>query len=559
MKKTKKKKSAVAMLAKRKSFMVIFLQRWIPVVILSVIIFMLVMENIITSVQDIWENSYYWSKDAIIETIDAGPKNESNEFYLNRVKFAMAQRQELGTASLLYNAETGEIIADSEEQIFWLQKREDDSSLVYTCSTKDIEGWEKYREEFVKHKDGYYSLYEDTEMKHIYIKDSNFIPGEFTVTNKAFEDEFDVGEVVLTTKFEEPKNLSSDYVKTELDDNWSLSVIWGYHKNDTSEYASNDMCYEELQKKYKSNMEVGSEHDNNYRSGIFYTEYKIIVSGENEVTMPTGEKAILLTVLYYDAWDEFGTRFIIAAVLTFIVGLVVSFIWARLSFVKLKAQYDMEDYRKTLMNNMAHDLNSPLMSISGYAENLQNNINTDKREHYADAILENVNYMNRIIESVLTLGKTENEKIVLKKEKCSIANLVNECDKKYDLQRKEKNLKLIIEGDGVLEIDVSLFTQAIDNLMGNAIKYASDNSTINVVINGVAMSITNNCDKMPEVDIDTLCEAYVVGNENRSNRSGSGLGLAIVKNVCTLHKYGFEVKCEKNEFVAKIIFSKKKH
>ena len=55
---------------------------------------------------------------------------------------------------------------------------------------------------------------------------------------------------------------------------------------------------------------------------------------------------------------------------------------------------------------LAHDLN-PLGIIAGYAENLQKNVHTEKRVHYAEHIWENINRMDKIIHKMLELTKLE--------------------------------------------------------------------------------------------------------------------------------------------------------
>ena len=556
--KKRKSRSAVALLRKRKKFGGIFLKRCILMLVVAAIVFVAGKDYFVEYEQNLWKSWAYSSREAIIEAIDEGMRDgESYEFYINRVEMAMTLRQETRTASLLFNAETGEIIADCKEQIFMFRHVGEEESYIYTCPTSDIEGWEDYREEYVVNEKEFvgkrsdiYDLTEKLEMEHIYINGEHFLPGAFTVTNKAVNYQTEELFKTFTTEFDEPEDLTSDYVKTELDDEWTLTLVYGYNENDTTAYSGSYEGYQYLQARYQNFLENGK----NYLGGESYTEDKMIISATRDVTMPTGEKAILMTVYYYDVWENYGTNIIFAGILTFLAALVIAFIWAKLVHMKLKAQYDMEDYRKTLMNTMAHDLKSPLMSISGYAENLQNNLNTDKKEYYAEAILGNVDYMNRIIESVLTLGKTENVGIVLKKEKTDMLHLIEACGKKYDLQKEAKKLTINITGDGVLDIDVSLFSQAIDNLLGNAVKYASEDSAINVTISKNEISIVNQCDDMPDVPVNSLYEPFVVGNENRSDKKGSGLGLAIVNNICTLHKFKFEIKCEEKTFTAKVLF-----
>ena len=60
---------------------------------------------------------------------------------------------------------------------------------------------------------------------------------------------------------------------------------------------------------------------------------------------------------------------------------------ARNPMVKDRKAYEMNEYRRNLTASLAHDLKSPLMAISGYAENLRDNIHTEKRAAYADSII----------------------------------------------------------------------------------------------------------------------------------------------------------------------------
>ncbi len=553
----KKNKSAVALLQKRKSFVNVFIKRLIIMIIVWVLVFTGAKELFVKETHHTWEDAYHSAYNAIINTINAGPQDESYEMFLNRVEFTMAMRQEMRTASILVNAETKEVIADSKEQIFLLKKRDEGKSLVYGCPTANIEGFDEYRKKLSSHNKKEYFLSEELYLDWIYLGEVDYIPGDFKMINKAYDsytgESVDVLKEDITTNFKAPENVPSEYVKTELNDDWTMKLIYGYNKNNIETDSGLYRAYEILEENYQRFLDIGST----YLGGEYYTEDKMILSGERDITMPNGEKAILMTVYYLDVWDAHGTQIIIAGIVSCIVAIIVALVWALLSYMRLKAQYDMEDYRKTLMNTMAHDLKSPLMSISGYAENLQNNINTDKRDYYAQAILGNVNYMNRIIESVLTLGKTENNKLVLKKEKTDIVKMIRDCDKKYELLKKEKNITLDIEGEALLNIDASLFVHVVDNLLANAVKYASSGSTIKVKLEKNMLTFSNKCDKLPQVDVNSLCEAFVVGDVNRSERSGSGLGLAIVNNICTLHRYKFNIICEGNVFTARIMLGRK--
>lgn len=549
----KKKKSVVALLTRRKRFRSVFIVRWLIVLVVSIIACLVIRDKIINEAFSHEAFAFRAMQNSILNAINKENDDWTEEFHMNYIKYIMAMEMERGTASILYDYDTGEVIADCEERMYAWQKREGKSSLIYTCDTKDLEGWDEYSKEVADHLGKYDYAGDIMEISHIYINGVNFIPGEFTVNAKAGMIYKDDEEVIYSQKFDEPKDLSSDYEKQDLDEEWHLWMIYGHRENDLSPYVTNYKSYEYMEKLYKRCVEnhtlVGSSQGT-------YGDYEFDIIDSTVITLQNGQKAVLLVARYYDGWVQYGKQFIIGAVAVFFAGLLLAFAWAKIAYMKLKAQYDMEDYRKTLMNTMAHDLKSPLMSISGYAENLKDNVNTDKKDHYAQAIIGNVSHMNRIIESVLTLGKVEDNKVKLNKKPTNLVELVNRCDENYKLLRKDKKQELKVEGEGVFNIDESLFEHVIDNLLSNAVKYANEESTIRVVINENSLSVINKCDTALETDVSALCEPFVVGNENRSDKTGSGLGLAIVKNICALHKFKLEIKYEENEFVAKINMKK---
>lgn len=553
--KKSKKRNAVALMQKRKSFFSVFIGKWVSLMLVAALIYTIVVNNVINEGIAYASNVYGFAKDYIIEKINNGPVDgEGEEFYINRVTNSMLMRQEMGTASILFNAETGEIIADCKEKMIYLQKRDNGEkmSLIYLANMEDIEGWSEYKQRVIGYDEFFSHIYESCKLDNVYIKGSAMIPGEFTMKcdlYSGFSQELEEKEVV-TFKADEIPN---GYEKIEVSEDGTPILIWGYSPDEPNTSNWSEESYNQLMEYYEHYVEHcikgGQEVD---ISGTSITSGRRTFEGQDELLLANGEKAILMTVLVYDYYDEYGFVMALAAVITFMLVLIVSLIWAKLSYTRLKARYDMEDYRKTLMNTMAHDLKSPLMSISGYAENLRDNVNTDKREHYSEAILGNVKYMNHIIESVLALGKTENAALSLKKAKTSIKTIFLECAKKYDLQMKEKKLTLNIEGDVELNIDASLFAQAVDNLLGNAVKFASEDSPININIKDKVIAIANNCNESPDVDVDTLCKPFVVGNVNRSDKTGTGLGLAIVNNICQLHGMKLELKCLENVFIAEI-------
>lgn len=269
-----------------------------------------------------------------------------------------------------------------------------------------------------------------------------------------------------------------------------------------------------------------------------------------------GKKYTLITYGYYDFYARHMDVCIKVYCTAGVLATLLSLLMAGLRWRSVKMQLEMEAYRKSITDAMAHDLKSPLMAISGYAENLKANIHTDKKEDYADSIMENVSYMNDIIEHILELSKTETRGVSLNKEALEISLLLDEILDKYAIAIEEKKLNIDINGSCSLHADRQLIAQAIDNLISNAVKFAVDESTIHMECDKNSMIISNRCKtgENKDLDIADMLKPFVKGDSSRSNKSGSGIGLTIAKNIFDLHGYTMKLTFKENTFTVKISF-----
>ncbi|MBE5954187.1 MAG: HAMP domain-containing histidine kinase [Lachnospiraceae bacterium] len=302
--------------------------------------------------------------------------------------------------------------------------------------------------------------------------------------------------------------------------------------------------------------------ENNHNEGYYYDNMQTIgfldmgMANSSKVTLPNGETIIICKQLYVDIWKEWGKYIVLVYVLAYVLALAIAAVVARIKYLKLKSAYDMEDYRITMTNTMAHDLKSPLMSISGYAENLKENINTDKKEYYADSILENVTYMNAIIGNVLELSKVETATEKLNRTDVVVEELIERLANFYKDAMEEKTLKLEVEGSLTIKADEKLMQQVFDNLITNAIKYSNEGTTIKVELSKKRrksrITFTNVSTEDIGKEAENLWKPFVKGDNSRSNKQGTGVGLAIVKDIVELHGYRLKLSCEEGIFKAEI-------
>lgn len=545
---------------KRKTFWTVFWWKFVWITVVLAILCLGGLTIFVTISKDDFWNGFYEVENTRRSSIREIPPEELGDFdrkqQFKGATFAEASQ----VMTVLYDADTRELIAGCEEQLVIIRgKTEETPATVYCYPTADIPGWSEHREKIMELKTGSNVIYETIDMPYFYRNGDKIVPGPFTVTVTVTDlYDFEMAEEgyepkqAFVSSFDMSGEISGEYKKldTEMPPFELDPVIVGYSPSNPwlQLYGGMEEAYAILQTEYET-VKNGGEVVSGWEQDTFFT--RTIMSSVDE-ELKDGRTVTLLSVARCDIWETWKTIFLIIAAVVLVFDIVLALILAKISHTKLKAQYRMEDYRKNLMNTMAHDLKSPLMSISGYAENLAGNMAPDKQEHYAQAIQDNVKYMNQVIESVLELSKTEKSGIVLKKESINLKMLLAEAQQKYNLQMKEQNLTIEIEGEISVKADRNMMLQVMDNLLGNAVKYATPGSAVKVVLGSGKMQMSNPCSEDLSSVVNTLCEPFVVGSESRSGKQGSGLGLAIVKNICELHGYRLQVEYRDGCFTVKI-------
>lgn len=261
----------------------------------------------------------------------------------------------------------------------------------------------------------------------------------------------------------------------------------------------------------------------------------------------------LMAFAYTNVIEDNAKRY---TCILFIVGLMSAVIMALSVTIQYQGKKNacrQEVFRKNLMNNLAHDLRTPLAVISGYAQNLCDGVSPEKEEHYIKAIKDNTDYMDSIIDNVMSLSESESSKIKLNKERFDAVSLAEEIWKKNEALFEEQKLTLKCEGTFEIEADRWLMTSVLENLVVNAMKYSKEGAEVEIVGNGRTFSVSNPVSQMPQISTEELWEPFVKGDDSRGKRSGSGLGLSIVKSILDIHGFKAEIACENGVFKVRII------
>ncbi|WP_194702810.1 HAMP domain-containing sensor histidine kinase [Fusibacter ferrireducens] len=207
-------------------------------------------------------------------------------------------------------------------------------------------------------------------------------------------------------------------------------------------------------------------------------------------------------------------------------------------------QHELEKRRKRLIASITHDLRTPLTSIKGYVEALQDGIVKDKETYdkYLATINEKADLLNHLIDDLSVYTKQELGEFALNIERIHSGRLLNNYfnHKQYDF--KYANIELILKKPFIstyINVDPYRMTQILDNLLSNAKKYARTQIVVStkVIQYHLRISVQDDGEGIPEDFIQNLFDPFFMVNKKKDQKEkgGSGLGLAIVKQLTEAH------------------------
>ncbi len=276
--------------------------------------------------------------------------------------------------------------------------------------------------------------------------------------------------------------------------------------------------------------------------------YENVIEEANIPTDSTTSYSEIITIYYKHQFNIFESnkKLLITGITgSFFFFLIIGVILI-LSLRKIsKTQIIEEEKRRAVTKALAHDIKTPLFIISGYAQNLKENVNTDKREHYCNKIIERTDEVNSLVHKMLDFSKLGTTEQTLVLETVNVNELVSLAIEDYYNLPSTKNILLDFKGDCKINADKELLRRAVSYLLDNAVKYSLNNTDINIVLSENSLSISNTCENISENDISHLTEPYYRVEKNRESK-GNGLGLSIMKSIVELHSFNLSIELKDN-------------
>ena len=216
-----------------------------------------------------------------------------------------------------------------------------------------------------------------------------------------------------------------------------------------------------------------------------------------------------------------------------------------LLMVDVTLQENMNSLKREFFANASHELKSPLTSIIGYQQLIQQGILTTNEE-IQDATLRTIKEaqrMNKLIIEMLDLSRLENNVQTIL-EIVNISKVINDCLVELQPSIERKNIELNVKLDDVtIEASQSDLYKLIKNIIDNAIVYNKENGKLKIELKKNELTISDTGVGISQEDLEHIFDRFYRVDKARSKESsGTGLGLSIVKHICLLYGYEINVK-----------------
>lgn len=223
------------------------------------------------------------------------------------------------------------------------------------------------------------------------------------------------------------------------------------------------------------------------------------------------------------------------------------FTWAfssmREEIIKSRAcEQEAINNNKTVVATLSHDIKTPIASLRMYAESLGAEIgrSPEQRKKYIDVILRKCDEVTRLTNDLFLHSLSALDKLQIVCERAELAPLLSECVS--NLTADDDKIRLHCNADNrFVNIDRKRFGQVIENLIGNAAKYAPKSKidvSCGIEDGSAAIRIRDYGGGILDKDMPFIFEKFYRG-KNAGDAPGSGLGLYIVKYI--MEQMGGEV------------------
>ena len=211
---------------------------------------------------------------------------------------------------------------------------------------------------------------------------------------------------------------------------------------------------------------------------------------------------------------------------------------------------ESDKFQQKFLSNISHDFRSPLTSIKGYLEAIQDGtIPPEMLDKYIGIMLFETERLTKLTSNILTLNELDPKSVRLDISTFDLNSIIRHTVETFEGTCKKKGIKFnITYANSVQNVkaDKGRIQQVIYNLIDNAIKFSKENSYIYITVREkgekAQISIKDTGCGIAKEDIDKIWDRFYKSDSSRGrDKKGSGLGLSITKEVIQAHGENIDV------------------
>lgn len=217
-----------------------------------------------------------------------------------------------------------------------------------------------------------------------------------------------------------------------------------------------------------------------------------------------------------------------------------------------------ENLQKEFINNVSHEIKTPVSSIEGFAKFLKDkNLTDEEREEYANIIIEEAKRLENLTGKILKLSKLNNQEIITNKQEIEVAEQIRKAISLLEPKWSKKDIKINVSLEEKTFLgDEDLIFQVWVNIIDNAIKFSNEGESIDIKVyekdSNINVEIKDHGIGMKEEELEKVYDRFYQIDRSHS-KEGSGLGLAIVKRIVELSEGKIEIKSKENKGTTVIV------
>lgn len=208
--------------------------------------------------------------------------------------------------------------------------------------------------------------------------------------------------------------------------------------------------------------------------------------------------------------------------------------------------------------SLSHDIRTPLTSLDGYFQMMQNSDSSEEQQRYLAIIKERISSLKEMLEELFTFTKLKNDSYQLELSKCQINRILKETVFSYYEEWQEKQIEpefCITEEALYMQGNPQALRRVIQNIIKNGLEHGQKRIRISLEHKEamIQIQISNEVENPQDLDVTKVFERFYKADSVRSTNS-TGLGLSIAKEFVEKMNGSIKAELRENEFSISICF-----